>query len=53
MPTAAAALGDSIPVFEAHYLHTNRDRVQDAVRRTTYQSKPSSRKNIIRIDDVV
>ncbi|GIK63841.1 MAG: tyrosine recombinase XerC [Chloroflexota bacterium] len=53
VPTAAAALGDSIPVFEAHYLHTTRERVQEAVRRTAYQSKSSPAKNIIRLDDAI
>lgn len=50
IPTAAAALGDSIQTFEAHYLHTTRERVQSAVQRTAYQSK-STAKNIVRIED--
>ena len=54
IPTAAAALGDSIPVFEAHYLHTTRERIQNAVRRTAYQTKLQSQPtNIVRLDDAV
>ncbi|MBZ0319530.1 MAG: tyrosine-type recombinase/integrase [Anaerolineae bacterium] len=52
IPTAAAAIGDSIQVFEAHYLHTNRERVQNAVRRTAFQSKKSANPpNIVRMED--
>lgn len=46
IPTAAAAIGDTIEVFQAHYLHTSRDRVQEAVKRTAYKSRQKTAQSI-------
>ncbi|MBI5931903.1 MAG: tyrosine-type recombinase/integrase [Chloroflexi bacterium] len=45
IPTAAAAMGDTIQVFESHYLHTTRQRVQDEIKRTAYKSRIPSYKS--------
>jgi integrase/recombinase XerD len=51
IPTVAAAIGDTIETTQAHYLHTSRERVQDAVRRTSFRLSAEETRGIIRLQD--
>lgn len=53
IPTAAAAIGDTVEVFQSHYLHTTRSRVAEAVKRTAYKTtRTTEPQNIIHLGDV-